>query len=290
MARIQLKPSDNRKHDILRWKSIQGSYIGQLISWKDGSWTNASSNCNVQKDFIKANLKYPKGTTLFVHPKAFDVHVSNAILTRGGYEESNIKILSSYLSKYKHSVFIDIGANIGVYSISLASLGHTVISIECLQSNVDRLCASMRYSKDRPLHMTIIVNAASSMNTKVGIHKWKGDMGGTYVNSDKNNTDLIIDTVKLDDLLDIFDISDAILKIDVEKSEDEVLKGSYDFFKKVKVHAVQLEFNKYVYLESGKFIVDFLDLYGLKPQVPANLRNDYKSWTSQNILFLREYN
>ncbi|XP_076101159.1 uncharacterized protein LOC143070943 [Mytilus galloprovincialis] len=56
--------------------------------------------------------------------------------------------------------FIDIGANLGTYSLSFAKLGRKVIAIDALNLNVQKLCASVNQSHLKDVHF--IMNAVSS--------------------------------------------------------------------------------------------------------------------------------
>ena len=50
-----------------------------------------------------------------------------------------------------------------------------------------------------------------------------------------------VQTILVDDLLEVFDAPEAVIKIDIESSECKALEGSKRFFEKVKVQAVFME-------------------------------------------------
>ena len=95
-------------------------------------------------------------------------------------------------------------------------------------------------------------------------------------NSTRNFTS---SSILLDDLLEIFPISKAVIKMDVEKHEDEILKGASKFFTEVVVESVLLEFRFHTKDSSGQFIIDFLDEHGLEPILPGGAnKSNYKNW------------
>ena len=115
-------------------------------------------------------------------------------------------------------------------------------------------------------------------------------MGMTYVDFDKSLNESV-DAIMLSDLLEIFPFSQVVMKMDVHFQEDVVLNGAYRFFKQVRVEALLLEFVHHQddkYGNDGKFIVDFLNSQGMEPDVPDDIKHDYKQWTTTEILFKRK--
>jgi hypothetical protein len=70
-----------------------------------------------------------------------------------------------------------------------------------------------------------------------------------------------IDSILLDDLLEVFNLEQVVIKMDVLEQEDIVLNGGDEFFNKVRVEALLMEFIHHQnddYNNDGKFIVDLL--------------------------------
>ena len=73
-----------------------------------------------------------------MYRRSEDVHVSGSILSTGSWEKNISKIIKMLLNKYVHksTVFLDIGANLGIHSLYAAKLGFKVWAVEPQQSNL----------------------------------------------------------------------------------------------------------------------------------------------------------
>lgn len=261
--------------------------VGNVITRADSTWRINNDVCVYKEDFVLAHLRMPPKTPIFVYSPKIDKHVSASIISRGHYEGPWVDKIHNFMKQYPKAVFIDIGSNIGMFSVTISALGYRVIAIDCLDNNVMRLCASMKTAKlsDK---LTIIYNAVSDKHEKVALGKYDGDVGGTFIKQYTQDEKRYVETICLDDLLDIYNLEQVVIKMDVEKAEDKVLKGANKFFQKVRVEALLMEFIKHQHSPSGKFIVDFLSNYGLEPEVPRHLKNNYSKWPENNILFKRK--
>ncbi|CAF4557717.1 unnamed protein product [Rotaria socialis] len=79
-------------------------------------------------------------TTVCVHEIQKDRDVSGHLVSHGIWEEHLVTRFIRILSTYKQYSFIDIGANLGKYTMYAASLGcSNIISIECFRPNIERI-------------------------------------------------------------------------------------------------------------------------------------------------------
>ena len=72
------------------------------------------------------------------HPSV-DRFISSALVSDGIWEPYITPIVQRALNKYPDAAFIDVGANLGYYSILAARMGHHVIAVEPALENVRRL-------------------------------------------------------------------------------------------------------------------------------------------------------
>lgn len=208
---------------------------------------------------------------LYIHDPKTDKHVSGT-LSRGHTWEGNlVNIIISALEKSKDTAFVDIGANLGIYSLAAAKLGVKVIAIEPLKINVQRVCSSVRvgnYSQN----VTIIKSALSDVYQNVTLGVDVNNIGGSFVIQGQNPSKVrasavrgkypdVVKTAKLDDVLQLpgFDFKRAIIKMDVEGYENKVLKGGTTFFNKVDVPVVLMEWAFHKTSASGKEIIRFFE-------------------------------
>lgn len=69
-------------------------------------------------------------------PREVDVHVSGSILDWGVWEENEVRGVMKMMEEYKDAVFLDIGANIGMYTVMVAAMGRKVIAVDPLMNNL----------------------------------------------------------------------------------------------------------------------------------------------------------
>lgn len=91
----------------------------------------------------KDDLKVKRNTGFL----EIDQWVSGNIIRQGMWEGHLVTRIHNILKNEPDVVFLDIGANVGVFSLTVAKLGRTTVSVDALEGNVARLCQSMRDGK-----------------------------------------------------------------------------------------------------------------------------------------------
>ena len=140
----------------------------------------------------------------------------------------------------KENIFIDIGANAGVYSV-LASkvIGCKTIAFEPINETFERLLDNININR--------IGDRVTAINKGVG-----SKLGELYFTNDSDTTNKVslnigknTSTVKVTTIDSEFDESEGfyVLKIDVEGYETEVLKGSENLLKSGKITTIIVELN-----------------------------------------------
>ena len=265
---------------VLKPEEIVGKIITRdLYGWK----ILTNETCKRQSDFVLTRIM-PVNTAIFVYPPERDIHISRMIINAGSWEYDLVNKMVLVMKRYPDAVFIDIGANIGIYSITMAALGFRVIAVDCFIENIRRICASSIHSNLTD-NLSIIHNGLSNKRTGLKLIKsTEPNVGGMGVEQisfppvTKTNISYV-NAILLDDLLEMFLIKTAVLKMDVEKHEEKVLKGASNFFKNVRVESVLLEFRFHTHKKSGQFIIDFLDKHGLEPVLPNSIKHSkYSKW------------
>lgn len=265
----------SKKRKILEDDDI----FGKVLTNEGGVWYDEEEICNPRDNFVRTQLKMENSLDIFVYPTSVDKWVSGRIIREGKWEEDHIQKIYRILKSDPSMIFLDIGANVGVFALTMAMLGNQVVAIDALGDNVGRICASMRTNnlQDR---MTIIHNALSYTREKVSLGKFHLNVGGTFIKQmgvSANSDVIVIDTILLDDLLDLHMFKDRrfVIKMDVETFEANVLKGAFEFFNNVRVEFVLMEFMAHKGKESGDFIVQFLKDFGLEPDVS---NSNHSTW------------
>lgn len=263
---------------------LEEGTLGKIVTRnRDSGWRVLEDEwCKPKPEFVLSRL-YPADVPIYVYKPEDDIYISEMIINSGSWEAPLIEKVVKAMEEYPDAVFIDIGANLGVYSITMAAKGRRVISIDCNRENVMRLCASA--SKANITNkISIVHNGVSDSRKDLKLVESSmpnvGGMGVETISSATNvSKSLISSAIILDDLLEIFKIESAIMKMDVEKHEDEIFKGAKTFFERVRVEAILLEFRFHTTDVTGQYIIDFLDKFDLEPELPRWVNKaNYSTW------------
>ncbi|XP_075240264.1 uncharacterized protein LOC142335820 [Convolutriloba macropyga] len=239
-------------------------------------WTNFSrdqifvdSNCNSSlnmKQWLPPSVK----AKICLLPLNRDKYVSKQIKYDGNWEyEIQTPLFRNVFPKFPKAAFIDIGGQLGIYSLSAAKLGRKVFTFEPLRETLMYLTTSVAINS---LQNSIRVFPVALMDTRnqcLDIVVDKTNIGGSFVQlMDKRNQclDIVVDKTNiggsfvqlkencttnstpvatLDDLLPIFTklgLEEALIKMDCEGSEPRVILGGLNFLKTIRVPVIAMEF------------------------------------------------
>lgn len=130
-------------------------------------------------------------------------------------------------TQYSRDLVVDIGANIGLFSLLAANMGKRVIAVEPLGKQVDRMMRSVERNHFGHL-IRIYQNALSFTYDTVSVQVSSSDnQGSAHVvgsASGQGNYGIdFVETVRLDDIVreDV-----KVLKLDVESFEGHVINGA----------------------------------------------------------------
>lgn len=164
-------------------------------------------------------VKAPRSNILF---DVREDYYTDPVVIREVWKENVYEVFDTRFAV--SGVTIDIGANIGAFSLLAAYHGSRVIAVEPEPHNL------------RALEKNIALNNMSHMITvvPVGISDHRGtavigdDGGGATIKDDLSvSQGSTIDLITLDDLFDKYNVDKVnVLKIDVEGSELEIITGA----------------------------------------------------------------
>lgn len=207
----------------------------------------------------------------------------------GLHEYNDMFFLLHFLRQ--NDLFIDIGANIGSYTI-LAS-GHVeamTISLEPVPSTFEHLTNNININRiqDRVRALNIALGSTSG---KISFTKSLDTMNHVATNLDKDTIDVSVLT--LDEILKEERIP-ALIKIDVEGFETEVINGAKDTLLENELKAIIIELNgcgeRYGYDETkihNTLIKNGFDPYFYEP-IQRHLTK-IESFGKLNTIYLRDF-
>jgi FkbM family methyltransferase len=163
-------------------------------------------------------------------------------------------------------VFLDIGANSGIYSIFLASHFDDVVAIEPDEMNVRVLRENMKLNRIE--NIKILQVAAWSEGRMISYHQViEGDTSSAAVAWDGPHPYLPpIKTTKVQAIrVDSLDMDPAVVKIDVEGAELHVLLGAIQTIRRCRP-VMLLELHDVKHMEFANTLMDLLGYELLNPE------------------------
>lgn len=163
----------------------------------------------------------------------------------------------------KKGNMIDIGANVGYYSLTLAPYFENVYAFEPTPIAYNALCGGIALNGYTNVYAHQI---AIGDDSQVGIQALQivaEDAGGNSISNPLNTKKLGEISVQLR-TLDSYNLETNFIKIDVEGNELETLKGAVNTIKKYKPFIAIEIWDKVSYADKRKQCLDYLDKLGYK--------------------------
>jgi FkbM family methyltransferase len=198
------------------------------------------------------------------------------------YEEQQVTRILELLIRHPHLHFIDIGANIGTYTMFVAALGRFVLAIDCFAPNLDRLRRAIQltnlYNRVVLVQNALFTHSGQSLRLSVESTNIGGQ--GIYLSSNhsednraENNlltTDpYIVRTITFDEVLPILvarGIRSALIKMDIEGSESFVVERGSRVFDTLDIPFIQMEWRIVrQYNDRVQVILDFFSKRSYDP-------------------------
>jgi FkbM family methyltransferase len=241
-------------------------------------------------------------TTLCIYDPETDL-ISAEVVKNGVFEERGVQSFLNILSKHEHLSMIDIGANIGTYTMYTAALGRLTLAVECFGPSTDRIRRAVQLENlyDRVI---LISNAIyNSSNKYLRLSKSNDNIGSQHLNGNFSIKDSSVDyahivrTIRFDDLLPIlekFQIRSAIMKIDIEASENFMCQTGSEVFNRINIPYVMMEWmNIRLFKDRADLVVHF---FQRRKYIPMNeycelvLSKDYyEDWPAVVIWIKANY-
>lgn len=191
--------------------------------------------------------KFQPAFQICLHDVAEDIYISKGLKETGHFDlhiEKTIQLLSRHV---RHDqVFVDIGGNIGTFSLYAAALGYRVYTFEPYVRNYQKLLAAKELNNFP--NMKLYSSAVSDSCSAIDLYAYKSNLGSVFVpaENDVRLQDKGVQyvgssiSVKLDDLLrDVGEIT--LMKMDCEGHEAHALEGMKNLLLQKRIRTVLME-------------------------------------------------
>ncbi|XP_023343449.1 uncharacterized protein LOC111712920 [Eurytemora carolleeae] len=155
-----------------------------------------------------------------------DEFISKPIFETGVFERPEVELILKLIKNYPDGTLLDIGSNIGVFSVTAAATNYRVVSVDPFKTNLayTRMSTVLQGTQD---NVRYIANTVS--DKKYTLYPWyrypNNEGGITFLTEEetKNKPNLNIgegvESVKFVDLLDAVHTQTVVVKIDIEGHE-----------------------------------------------------------------------
>jgi len=205
------------------------------------------------KSRLKSNFVEVDGHKMFL-----DSSDSLRLSINGIYEEFETQIVKKIINKGE--VVVDIGANIGYYTLIFAKLvgnNGKVFAFEPEPNNFELLKKNVM--TNGYTNVELVRKGISNVNETAILYLDKNNKGGhTLIDKIEERESIKIDSIRLDDYFqdDIIDF----IKIDVEGFESEAVKGMAKVLQRTNNVKLMTEFSSYLLKKSGIEPIEYLKL------------------------------
>ena len=216
----------------------------------------------IYNEDVRSTYDIPKGKN-FIMIK--DIECTNHIIKHGLFEKSLIEWSKQFCNKDKN--VLDIGAHAGTYSMHLSEHCKTVYAFECQRRTYYQLCGNISINNfSNIVAHNVALSGPENKNKELTLRIISDDGGGSSI------LDLPINQKKLSEekvickTLDSFDISHiSFIKIDVEGSELDVIRGAVQTLKRNKYPPILFEaWPDEWYIVKKKELFDYFEFLGYK--------------------------
>lgn len=210
----------------------------------------------------------------------------------GLYEEAWIAKIKDFV---EGKLFIDVGAHIGCYPLSLFKEAKHIFTFEPEENNYKRLVHNLKINSIS--NVKALRKAVTDKNgrARLYIHKVESGWHSLYVKYSSTTEE--VQTVSLDSFIERKHLGNiGLIKIDVEGAELSVLKGVEKTLRKFHP-AILVEFNRPLAELAGQSLFDIYDLVFRKNYKAYRLaknslklvkRSDISKVYNENILFIHK--
>ena len=188
---------------------------------------------NVTRPYTAAfnciETKTSPSVTICLYDEWSDMYISHDLKHTGIWEPQVLADFQRILHRNPGIGVIDLGANIGYYTMIAAKMGHPVVAVEPYFDSIYRLHRSLQIERLFD-HVVVVHNAVAEERRLASLINSGDNQGDTRVHMDYKpcigSCPIPVNTIILDDLLEVITFNTTVLKMDIQGFECAALKHS----------------------------------------------------------------
>ena len=245
---------------------------------------------------ILGNLSFP----MCIYNPQIDIFVSRMVIAGKYFEPDLVLKILKFFCIHPDLTFVDLGANLGTYSLPIAHSGIHVVSVEPHKDTVRRLAKSVHLGRIEN-NVDIFHYALSNEESTTFLKFNARNRGDTFmVGNGSCPGCLSVKMTVLNKLIPFIRHKKAFIKIDTQEAEIKIFqrKGAAMFFDEIDVVMILMEWvlypQRYNKTEDGRRKVDrFLEFFYQRgyevydPRTEKKLDANWAKW-SYDVLFKKE--
>jgi FkbM family methyltransferase len=227
--------------------------------------------------------------------------ISGFLNASGVWEEAEVSHILQILIRNPHMDMIDIGANIGTFTMFTAgALGRFTLAVDCYLPNIERIARAVQIQ--RVQNRVVLVQNAIYSKSGEYLRIENDDPSGIRLSNDtykKTRTgQFIAQSIRFDDLLPILikrSVRTALIKIDIETSESYMCQTGSKIFEQIDIPFVMMEWHSWRinHQQQYQFIVDFFTQRNYIPTDQYCQQLQTSNWLTdwpENIFWIKNIN
>ena len=256
-----------------------------------------TENSTTSETFECVLMKFNPSVPICLYETEKDIFVSGDLRRHGTWERKYVEAVQAWLREDDELGLIDIGANLGVYTLTAAAIGHQVLAVEPNTHNVVRLhkAAKQGHLETR---ITLLQNGVSDRRGVANIRYSKQNQGDTQIRmlsvqeSGTASNGVVDDantkTILMNDLAEYCRYARAIMKIDIQGFEHKAFQHADELFQRVQILKILMEWEAMAPLagpnkdpnerQMVQEMIDFLTTRGYVPKGWNDERLNLSMW------------
>ncbi|XP_013388827.1 uncharacterized protein LOC106157658 [Lingula anatina] len=241
--------SEGHAHQAVRSKTVKVHVYNVSQPVTDGK--------GIQCVQMRIGISYVY-TPICIYPPKEDTIISASLADGNPFQKELLEPFIKLLRKDPTMHLIDIGANLGIWTLTAAKLGRKVIAVEPYPPTVARLHLSI-VKGHLESFVTIITDPISDHHHNATLKMAEKNMGGISLQKLRLRTATRVSTITMDDLVPYLPrkMKRAFIKMDIESMELRALSKCDKLLRAIDIPVIMFEFFQYKNLLQRKELRQF---------------------------------